>query len=462
MAVDFESETGKVVKSLLHASPAYYFAVSGYTQYDVPPSNLLKELEENQKHRKKDSSLSVSLGSQSDCLLRISQSCLEQSLFRDHFGPDGGPSVCLQVLKVLRNMTRAFDEFWFSYSGLTFCCKNGIDQTAWEFITAESVSSNWQSVRRYSQEWTSKESGVPEPESTRWISSYTVKTLVMFEWSAHPEDEQWTGSNLSQRLVNIVTCLLHILKRNKGLGSFWYHDYCILPHDKKYELFLPEAINRVTTILRFLTSGKPSKYSFEQFSQNLTSFVELASQKQEATKFVHFALEKLFRDRIMKVLRESIGERKKRDFSNLPKRLRVDLKFDILLAKNVFSSIYIQALLNKIAPDEELILSYYSEYKKEPEIFASDTESHTSEEVEGIVKRARELFREIARERMSTLDTHLPDYSLWSADFKPDEMAKLLKLLCENFKKDLEILSNKLRSLSKEEAKTPGGNGVKT
>ena len=462
MAVDFESETGKVVKSLLHASPAYYFAVSGYTQYDVPPSNLFKELEENQKHRKKDSSLSVSLGSQSDCLLRISQSCLEQSLFRDHFGPDGGPSVCLRVLKVLRDMTRAFDEFWFSSSGLTFCCKNGIDQTAWEFITAESVSSNWQSVRRYSQEWTSKESGVPEPESTRWISSYTVKTLVLFEWSAHPEDEQWTGSNLSQRLVNIVTCLLHILKRNKGLGSFWYHDYCILPHDKKYESFLPEAINRVTTILRFLTSGKPSKYSFEQFSQNLTSFVELASQKQEVTKFVHFALEKLFRDRIMKVLRESIGERKKRDFSNLPKRLRVDLNFDILLAKNVFSSIYIQALLNKIAPDEELILSYYSEYKKEPEIFASDTESHTSEEVEGIVKRARELFREIARERMSTLDTHLPDYSLWSADFKPDEMAKLLKLLCENFKKDLEILSNKLRSLSKEEAKTPAGNGVKT
>jgi len=55
----------------------------------------------------------VSLDRQSDCLLRISQSCLEQTLFRDHFGPDGGQSVCLRVLKVLRDITRTFDKFWF-------------------------------------------------------------------------------------------------------------------------------------------------------------------------------------------------------------------------------------------------------------------------------------------------------------------------------------------------------------
>ena len=442
MAVDFESGAGKVVKSLLHASAAYYFAISGYTQYNVPPSNLFKELEEKQKLRKKDSAgLSVSLDRQSDCLLRISQSCLEQSLFRDHFGPNGGPSVCLRVLKVLRDMTRTFDKVWFLFPGLTFCCKNGIDQTAWDFITAESVSSNWQSVQEFFQRWTSKESGAPEPESTRWISSYILKTLVLFEWSANPEDEQWTGSNLGQRLVNIVTFLLHILKcTNIRLGSFWYHDYDILPHDKKYKLFLPEAINRVTIILRFLSSpGKPNKYSFEQFSQNLTSFVMLASQKQEVTKFLHFALEKLFHDRIMKVLRESVGERKSLRFG-------VDLNFDFLLGRDAFSIIYIQALLNKIAPGEELILSYSSQDKMGPEIFASDTKSLTKEEAEGVIKNARELFREIAGERMNTLDTDLPDYSLWSQDFKPDEMANLLKLLCENFKKDLEILSNKLRS----------------
>ena len=76
-----------------------------------------------------------------------------------------------------------------------------------------------------------------------------------------------------------------------------------------------------------------------------------------------------------------------------------------------------------------------------------ETEILTSEEAKGIVKRARELFREIAHERMNTLGTDLPNYSLWSKDFKPDEMASLLKLLCENFKKDLEILWNKIRNL---------------
>ena len=127
MAVDFESGAGKVVKSLLDASPAYYFAVSGYTVYDVPPSNLFKNLEETQEFR---------IRSQSDCLLRISQSCLEQSLFHDHFGPNGGLSVCLRVVKVLRDMTSLLHRGG-SYHSLKFNCKNGIDETVWEFITAE-------------------------------------------------------------------------------------------------------------------------------------------------------------------------------------------------------------------------------------------------------------------------------------------------------------------------------------
>ena len=174
MAVDFESGAGKVVKSLLDASPAYYFAVSGYTVYDVPPSDLFKNLEETQEFR---------IRSQSDCLLRISQSCLEQSLFRDHFGPNGGLSVCLRVVKVLRDMTSLL-HWGGSYHSLKFNCKNGIDETAWEFITTESVSSNWQRVQQSNfgdDEF--------EPNSTRWISSYVLKTLVLFEWSENPEDE---------------------------------------------------------------------------------------------------------------------------------------------------------------------------------------------------------------------------------------------------------------------------------
>ena len=73
MEVDFESQAGRVVTSLLDTLP-YYFAVSGYKEYPVSSSsNLFSE-----------STISLR---ESHCLLRCSQSCLEQSLFRDHFGP---------------------------------------------------------------------------------------------------------------------------------------------------------------------------------------------------------------------------------------------------------------------------------------------------------------------------------------------------------------------------------------
>ena len=444
MAVDFESGAGKVVKSLLDASPAYYFAVSGYSYlHTVPLSKLFKELEETQKRR---------ITCQSDCLLRCSQSCLEQSLFRDHFGPDGGPSVCLRVLKVLRDMTGFLHKAGF-HCGLDFSCKNRIDETAWEFITNESVSRNWQSVQQWTLNFWDDEF---EPNSTKWISSYALKTLVLFEWSENPEDEQWTGSNLSQRLVNIVAWLLYVIKRNRGgLRSFWYNDYNVLPDGSGHAP--SEAINRVTIILRFLLSldKKTNEYSFEQFIHNLTTLMVSASQKLKVTSFLHHALQNLFHDKIEKVLREVVGERKKQTFSNRPPKFGDSFNFaDFIGEDSVFTGFNIQALLSKIAPEEELILSDDSGYKnfQDPDIFVSETECLTKEEVEGIVKKARELFQEIASERMNTLD-NLPDYSLWSDDFKPDEMANLLKLLCENLRKDLEILWNKIRNL-KEEAKT--------
>ena len=39
------------------------------------------------------------------------------------------------------------------------------------------------------------------------------------------------------------------------------------------------------------------------------------------------------------------------------------------------------------------------------------------------------------------------DYSLWSRDFKYDEVASLLKLLHENFEKDIELMRNKIKDL---------------
>ena len=69
----------------------------------------------------------------------------------------------------------------------------------------------------------------------------------------------------------------------------------------------------------------------------------------------------------------------------------------------------------------------------------------TKEEAVELVKNARDMFEEIARNRMNDLD-NLPDYSLWSQDFTPDEVTNLLRVLCDNFEKDLEILWKKFET----------------
>ena len=239
-----------------------------------------------------------------DCCLRCSQSCLEQSLFRDHFGPDGGSSVCLRVLKVLRNMTLPYDENkYFRY----------LNRYKYNFDKRES-----ECIDKYvSQFFNDDEMPICDSDidlneygSTKWISSYTLKTLVLFEWSKNPEDKQWTGSNLTQRLVNILHNLLSALKKNKGIRSFWYKDYNVLPREA--EAFLSGAINRVTIIRNCVSSlGNASTCCFENCVQTFTNFLTFARQKRKlADSVLHTALRKIFRHKVKKVLEESVGKKK--------------------------------------------------------------------------------------------------------------------------------------------------------
>ena len=465
MEVDLESQAGSVVSSLLHTLP-YYFAINGYKERTFSVPNLFKEA---QKRREEGLGLPISITHQSDCLLRISQSCLEQSLFRDHFGPDSGPSVCLRVLKVLRDMTRKFDQQGHLHAGLfpgtchlcqpmdTFDKSKSVDQNVLEFINndAEINSKGHEKVI----------SLFSDTEPAEFISSYTLKTLVLFEWSENPEDEQWTGSNLTQRIVNIFTVLLDLLKQNKGIRSFWYEDYNVLPADGESDVLLCDAINRVTIILKCISSLRnASKYCINNCVQTLKDFVKLARRKTKLTRFLHSSLEGIFGDTIREVLEESVGKTKKKGSPPIPKGPRwkpysaiVDV--DFFADPSVFCGIYIRALLEKLAPEEDFqILSYYFQ-RKDDRIFVSGTDSFTKEEAEEIVKNSRHLFEEIARNRMNDLKTFLPDYSLWSRDFKHDEVADLLKLLRKNFEKDLEILRNKLKT---EKVSRKPGTGVET
>ena len=467
MKVDFESQAGRVVSSLLGTLP-YYFAVSEYKEYPVSSSShLFKKFKEEHKERVLGFPISepkISLR-ESHCLLRCSQSCLEQSLFRDHFGPDGGPSVCLRVLKVLRDMTRPFDQYDHCFCQYTLGSPLGsgksIEEKVWEFVnTGREINSDWHRKMH-------SVCSATEPESTTFISSYTLKTLVLFEWTKYPEEKQWTGNNLSQRIVNIVTVLLRTLEQNKGIRSFWYKDYNVLPNRDKMG-YLPAAINRVTIILKCLSSLQTASQncSFEDFVQTLTNLLTLARRKTKLTRFLHSALRDIFDDKITKVLEESVDKTQKPEESPpIPKGpywmtlMNHDwdeiIDTDFMSASSVFCSIYIQALLEKLAPvqDFHILSSYFKD--KDDSISVSGTDSFTKEEAEEIVKNAREIFEENARKTMNDLGNIL-DYSLWSRDSKYDEVASLLKLLRENFEKDIELMRNKIKAL-KESRKT--GNG---
>ena len=453
MKVDFESQAGSVVSSLLGTLP-YYFAVSGYKEYPgSSSSHLFKKFKEEQKERVVGFPISepkISLR-ESHCLLRCSQSCLEQSLFRDHFGPDGGPSVCLRVLKVLRDMTRSFDQYELCYCQYTLRSGKSIEEKVWEFVNTGKEINSDEHRRMHSL------CSATEPESTTFISSYTLKTLVLFEWTRYPEENQWTGNNLSQRIVNIVTVLLRKLEQNKGIRSFWYKDYNVLPNRYK-KGYLPAAINRVTIILKCLSSLQTASQncSFEDFVQTLTNLLTLARRKTKLTRFLHSALRDIFDDKITEVLEESVGKTKKPEESppiakgpywmTLMNYDWDEIDTDFMSASSVFCGIYIQALLEKLAPvqDFHILSSYFKD--KDDSISVSGTDSFTKEEAEEIVKNAREIFEENARKTMNDLGNIL-DYSLWSRDSKYDEVASLLKLLHENFEKDIELMRNKIKAL---------------
>ena len=300
-----------------------------------------------------------------------------------------------------------------------------------------------------------------DTEPAEFISSYTLKTLVLFEWSENPEDEQWTGSNLTQRIVNIFTVLLDFLKQNEGIRSFWYKDYYVLSVTWEYrDVLLSDAINRVAIILKCLSSLRTaSQYCFEGCVQSLTSLLTLARRKTKLARFLHSALRDIFCDHIREVLKESVCNTEKKEGPPIPTGLEWMMTVIHVDVGSIFCGIYIQALLEKLAPGEEF--QFFSSYFKRKNYteFTSNSviggDRFTREEAEEIVKNARDIFEENGLKRM-TDDLDLPDYSLWSWDFKYDEVASLLKLLRENFEKDIELMRNKIKAL-KESRKT--GNG---
>ena len=88
------------------------------------------------------------------------------------------------------------------------------------------------------------------------------------------------------------------------------------------------------------------------------------SEKKIGRFLAHTALRKIFWDKVGEVLEESVGKKKKErpSMAKGHEAILADISdMDFLWGPDVFSDIYLQALLDKIAPEEDLVLTYYYE-----------------------------------------------------------------------------------------------------
>lgn len=164
--------------------------------------------------------------------LRSSQSCVERSLFCK-FGSGGGQTKCLRLLKLLRDLLLGpSDEDLLN-----------------------------QSNKRPSPTFTLS---VMDEGFRRVLSSYALKTLVLYEWLENLADDSWSESNLSQRLLSTLCKLCGHLKEGK-LVSFFYTGYNIFSSTFAGSSFLPKVTSLNTDVRKRLESiDNMEAYNFEE------------------------------------------------------------------------------------------------------------------------------------------------------------------------------------------------------
>ena len=259
-------ESNPALKTIVDRLP-YCFALGSYRNLDFVDQENPRSYEERNKL---------------NCYsLRISQSCLEQEIFR-FLGSDGGPTKALRLFKLLRD--------------IMFPKELTSDRNAREFAVMSSMFKervkdplsprHWALSSEHSTSYTFEKSRVI-------ISSYVLKTLVLFEWQDYPDENQWGGNSLAQRLMNILQKLLNCLKDIK-LRSFFYSDYDIFPvleggylNIKKFEL----VISATSTLIEGLSSiSHETDYNFENCLGVITKAATELRRKIALTYFLEEGL----------------------------------------------------------------------------------------------------------------------------------------------------------------------------
>ena len=382
--LDSESPSGRVLTSLLDSLP-YFFAVGSYRDIltEVHPNFFAGQEEQLRGFYPRN------------FFLRCSQSRLEQLLFQE-FGPESGQSKCLRLLKVLRD--------------IMFPVEN--------------------------------ETKVPFHDAGKLVSSYVLKTLVLFEWRQNPEDVLWTGSKLSQRFLNILGNLVDHLK-GKKLRSFFYSDYNLFQATSQDEDFM-NAASIITILVDRLVSFKNlPEYKFEDCLAKITQDFEMICRKKKLTSLLSGALwyKFFYDDYVQKVVERSLRNEGKGEIYELHERAKhpIEKVLKVIVEneeKRSFFDLYVQALLVQIAPKETLVLT---------NIKVKYGESLSS---------AAKQFQKIARQRMAEHE-NLPSYYLWTQEHSTIEesvyklsfeepVKNLVEFLFDIFQEDIKILHNEL------------------
>ena len=124
--------------------------------------------------------------------------------------------MCLIVLKALRDMLFLVIEvenyaFW----------NEAVQNSHWKFIRDPGVSVISEvanTVRMWMKLYANYDEGsfIDQYSGSKRISSCTLhQTLVLLEWEKHPTNEEWSGSNMSKRLLNIIKRLQLSLKKKQ-------------------------------------------------------------------------------------------------------------------------------------------------------------------------------------------------------------------------------------------------------
>ncbi|XP_068740351.1 cyclic GMP-AMP synthase-like receptor [Montipora capricornis] len=398
--MQFESPSGRVIKSLLGGLP-YFFAIGSYR-------NVLNEVQPDIFAETEQQSPGVR---PFDFCLRCSQSWLEQVLFCQHFGPGSGQSKCLRLLKVLRDIFFPDDQNTDNFGKVL--------GMPWYFFIDERVHG----VRKL-------------------VSSYILKTLVLFEWQKNPAEDLWSGSNLSQRLFSIIRDLVACLK-GKYLTSFFYADYNL--YDKTTpDIQFVNAASMVNTLLERLDSIKVlPEYSFEVCVEKIRHDLRIICRKKEFTSLLSLGLHFQFLDHplLQTVVEKSLRNEGKGEIYDSAKTVENEngssfeaalISFTEASERDDLLDMYIQCLMEEIAPEETLALT--------------NVKAKNRESLSNTVKR----FENIAREKMGKRG-NLPSYDLWiqehwkkvddsSYKLTSDVPMELLKFIIASFREDIQIL----------------------